>query len=223
MKLVAKSSYEFTAIFGSSAAGELVPVHFQLPMSATSAEREKLRYNFCLHLKNTCGQFGHDEVQEWPCGIGMNEKGGMNDKEFCKYLNNTIYPLFPDMEDVSGKRVLLKVDSGPGCNCMDLLVEARFHGLYVFPGLPNATSVQQETDRNYGPFKCVIHRNLDAIASQCFAHKVSISLLASTIGLIVFGGVCPQMGVVCKDAVAETFSVESNLARWAVAGVNLSP
>ena len=62
MKSVAKSSYECTAIFGSNAAGELVPVHFQLPTSATSAEREKLRYDFCLHLKNTRGQFGHDEV-----------------------------------------------------------------------------------------------------------------------------------------------------------------
>jgi hypothetical protein len=73
MKSVAKSSYECTAIFGSNAAGELVPVYFQLPTSATSAEREKLRYDFCLHLKNTRGQFGHDKVREWPCGIGMNE------------------------------------------------------------------------------------------------------------------------------------------------------
>ena len=69
MKSVAKLSFECTAIFGSSAAGELVPVHFQLPTSATSAEREKLRYDFCLHIKNTRGQFGHNEVGEWPCGI----------------------------------------------------------------------------------------------------------------------------------------------------------
>ena len=192
MKLVANSSFECTAIFGSSPTGELVPVHFQLPTSATSAEREKLRYDFCLHIKNTRGQFGHDEVQEWPCGIGMNEKGGINDEEFRKCLNNTIYPLFPDTEDVPGKRVLLKVDSGLGRNCMDLLVEARFRGLYIFPGLPNATSVQQETDRNYCPFKGVIHRNLDAIASRCFTNKVPISLSTSTIGLIIYGGVCPQ-------------------------------
>ena len=101
---------------------------------------------------------------------------------------------------------------------MDLLVEARFRGLYIFPGLPNATAVQQETDRNYGPFKGVIRRNLDAIASRCFTIKEPISLSASTIGLIIFGGVCPQTGVVCKDAVAEAFSVESNLASWAAVG-----
>ena len=104
------------------------------------------------------------------------------------------------------------MDSGPGRNCMDFFVEARFCGLYVFPGLPNATSVQQETDRNYSPFKGMIHRNIHAIASRCFTNKVPISLSTSTIGLIVYGAVCPQMGVVCKDAVAEAFSVESNLA-----------
>jgi hypothetical protein len=29
----------------------------------------------------------------------MHEKGGMNDEEFERYINNTIIPLFPDMED----------------------------------------------------------------------------------------------------------------------------
>ena len=45
-----------------------------------------------------------------------------------------------------------------------------------------------------------------------------INLSTSTIGLIVYGGVCPQTGVVCKDAVAEAFSVESKLASWAAVG-----
>ena len=105
-------------------------------MSATIAEREKLRYDFCRHLKKTSGRFGHDEVREWPCGIGMNEKGGMNDEELERYINNTIIPLFPDMEDTPGKRILLKVDSGPGHNCMSLLVSCEFRGLYLFPCLP---------------------------------------------------------------------------------------
>ena len=66
----------------------------------------------------------------------MNEKGGMNDKEFERYINNTIIPLFPDMEDTPGKRILLKVDSRPGHNCMSLLVSCEFRGLYLFPCLP---------------------------------------------------------------------------------------
>jgi hypothetical protein len=58
--------------------------------------------------------------------IGLNEKDGMNNQEFDKYINNSIVPLYPDLEDTPGKRVLLKVDSGPGRNGRDLLNKARF-------------------------------------------------------------------------------------------------
>ena len=74
-------------------------------------------------------------------------------------------PLYPDLEDSQGKRVLLKVDSGSGRNGRDLLNKARFRGVYLFPGLPNATSVQQETDMNYGPIKSVVRSNLKNIAT----------------------------------------------------------
>jgi len=62
--------------------------------------------------------------------------------------------------------VLLKVDSGPGCNGRDL------RGVYLFPGLPpNATTVQQEMDMNYGPFKSVVHSNLKNISTASFSAK----------------------------------------------------
>ncbi len=57
----------------------------------------------------------------WPCRIGLNEKGGMHDEEFDKYIDNSIVPHYPDLEDMLGKRVLPKVDSGPGRNGRDLL------------------------------------------------------------------------------------------------------
>jgi len=72
----------------------------------------------------------------------MNEKGEMTDEEFEKYINNSIVPLYPDLADTPGKQVMLKVDSGPGRNGRELLLKCRFHGLYICPGLPNATSVQ---------------------------------------------------------------------------------
>jgi hypothetical protein len=67
----------------------------------------------------------------------------MNDVEFDKYIKNVIMPLYPNMEDKPGKRVLLKIDSGSGHNNLDLLSKGCFHGFYIFPGLPNATLVQQ--------------------------------------------------------------------------------
>ena len=215
LKSVTKSLYKCTGIFGGNAVGEIVLAHFHVPTSATAGEQEKVWFDFCLHIKKTCGQFGHNEVQEWPCGIGMNEKGGMNDKEFDRYIDNTIMPLFPDTEDKPGKCVLLKVDIRPGRNYMDMMCKAPYRGIMIFRGLPNATSVQQETDHNCGLFKSMTQRNLDSIVTRCFARKEPIGLTSSTIGLIVYGKVCLQTGVVCKDAVAKAFSTKRNLGNWA--------
>ncbi len=85
-----------------------------------------MRVDLVQHFMKTCGRFGCKEVMEWPATIGMNEKGGMNDDEFNKYIDNSFVPLFPDLENVPGKRVLLKVDSGPGRNGTALLLKAHF-------------------------------------------------------------------------------------------------
>ncbi len=127
-------------------------------------------------------------------------------------------PLYPDLEDTQGKRVLLKVDSGPGCNGRDLLNKARFRGVYLFPGLPNTTSVQQKRDINYGPFKSVVCSNLKKIATACFSAQKLMKWGLSTFGLIVYGSVCPILNVVCKNAVDSAFNVKSNLHLWAVVG-----
>ncbi len=66
-----------------------------------------------------------------------------------------------------GKCILLKVNSILSGNRWDLLNKCWFRGLYIYPGLPNSTSVQQETDINYDPFKCVVRRNLAKIAMTC--------------------------------------------------------
>jgi hypothetical protein len=46
----------------------------------------------------------------------MNGKGGMNNKKFEHYIDNSIVSLFPDLGDMPGKCILLKVDSGQGYN-----------------------------------------------------------------------------------------------------------
>ena len=47
----------------------------------------------------------------------------MDEAEFAKYVKNNIIPLYPDALDVPGKRVMLKVDSGPGRLNIELLEE----------------------------------------------------------------------------------------------------
>ncbi len=93
----------------------------------------------------------------------------MADDEFEKYIETSIVPLYPDLQDTPGKRVLLKVDSRPGRNGRELLMKCRFRGLYIYPGLSNATSIQQETDHNYGPFKGIVRDNLKKNSSAFYA------------------------------------------------------
>jgi hypothetical protein len=101
-------------------------------------------------------QFGYKEEKIWPATMGMNKKGGMADVKFERYVENLTRPLFPNLEGKTGQSMLLKRDSGPGWNCKELLAKCKFSGVYIYPGLPNTTAVQQETDQNYGPFKSVV-------------------------------------------------------------------
>ncbi len=120
----------------------------------------------------------------------MNGKGGMNNEEFEHCIDNSIVLLFPNLEDMPGKCILLKIDSSHGCNWQDLLNKSWFRGVYIYPGLPNSTSMQQETDINfYGPFNGVIWRNLAKITMTCYAKEITMSLGTSTFWLIVYSGV----------------------------------
>ncbi len=104
-------------------------------------------------------------------------KGGMNNEEFEHYIDNSIVPLFPNLEDMSGKCILLNIDSGRGWNWRDLLNKCWFRGVYIYLGLPNSTSMQQETEINfYGPFKGFVQRNLAKIAMTCYAKEITMSL-----------------------------------------------
>jgi hypothetical protein len=89
-----------------------------------------------------------------------------------------------------GNCILLKVESGRGCNLQDLLNKCWFRGVYIYPGLPKSTSMQQETDINFhGLFKGVVPRSLAKIAMTCYAKEITMSLGTSTFRLIVYGGV----------------------------------
>jgi hypothetical protein len=55
--------------------------------------------------------------------IWVNEKGGMMDDEYNKYIKKSICPFNPDMDTTPGKCILLKVDIRPGCNGKELLLK----------------------------------------------------------------------------------------------------
>ena len=109
-----KNSTKNTFIGGSNASGEPIPDHFQFPTGATIEENEKICINCADHLMSTWGRFVHDEVNIFPSTIGMNPKDGMNTTKLKKLFKNSYLPLYPDIADEPGKRVLDKLDSGPG-------------------------------------------------------------------------------------------------------------
>ena len=112
-------------------------------------------------MNNTRGQFGTDSVQEWPTTIEMNEKGGMDNYKFEIY--NSIVPLFPDVKDIPGKRVIIKIDSGPGQTNIKFLAKLLNLVFLLYPGVTNNTSVSQETDNNYEPLKRILWNKMDTL------------------------------------------------------------
>jgi hypothetical protein len=213
---VNKSGYSATIIFGSSAAGEPLPPHFQLKSTAKTAETQRMSSAWFQHTHSILVTYGFETLQERPCTFGMNEKAGMNSIELQKYIDNAILPLFPDMEDVPGKRILLKVDSGPGRNNIDMLANLRLQGCYLVPGVPNTTAVTQETDQNYGPFKLAYRKNIGTLSQARF--QVDKGMMITDLPLLVFGGTCTKTGAILTNAFQNAFSHDSNLAVWAKCG-----
>ena len=227
-----KSSSSLTMIAGSTALGEGIPPHFQFPSRAQTEERQKFKYDTLRYLKGVRGCFGNKDAEgaplerTWPSTLGMNEKGGMDECEFSKYLFNSIVPLYPDVLDIPGKRVMIKVDSGPGRLNTEMHAKLRCLGFYLYPGVPNTTHVTQETDQSYGLFKSIVRKNLEQITADRLSAKkkpetknVTLNFPPSLIGLLVFGGVDEATGVSgYEDAFAAAFAEEKNREAWAKVG-----
>ena len=166
-----KSNLTTTMITGS-ATSEAIPPHFQFQTLAQSDETQRIRIDTAMYFPGVSCKFGMPERVTRGVSIGLNEKGGMDEEEFAKYIRNSILPLYPDAMDVPGKRVMVKVDSGSGRLNIELLAELRILGWYLYPGVPNTTAVSQETDRN--SFVRILQRLLMSVWRN---KKVSLSSL----------------------------------------------
>ena len=71
-------------------------------------------------------------------------------------LQSYVDRLYPDAADMPGKRVLIKIDGGPGRMDINSLAELRSRGIFLFPGVQNTTQLTQETDQNFGLFKSLL-------------------------------------------------------------------
>ena len=115
-------------ITGSNAAGEEIPPHFQFMTLTQSEDTMQMRMDMAEYFPDILCKFGQETAQPTAISYGMNEKGGMDEIEFKKYIKNSILHLYPDACDVPGKQVIIKVDSGPGQLNTELLAELRLMG-----------------------------------------------------------------------------------------------
>lgn len=146
-----KSGYSVTFIGCSTLEGWPIPPHLQVKREAM-AKNIILSLGFFQDVKIVRGKFGFDELKGFGMTFGANPKAGMDSIEFSKYIFSTNLILYPNVKDITGKRVAIIVDSGPGRVNSSMLVKLRIMGYYLIPEVPNITHVTQATDRNSKEF-----------------------------------------------------------------------
>jgi hypothetical protein len=124
-KATSKEGATSAMITGSSVAGEAIPPHFQFAPTAQHKDNKQCQMEVAAFSPNIRGKFGIDEPCYLGVSVGLNEKGGMDEAEFEKYICKSILPLFPDACNMPGKHVMIKVDSGLGQLNIDLLAELK--------------------------------------------------------------------------------------------------
>ena len=122
-------------------------------------------------MQCVCGVWGHERMAKFQPTVGANKKGGMTVEALFECFKKNIVALHPDAQGTPTKRVIVKIDSGPGRMNKTMLAHMRSKGFHSFPGVPNTTLITQETNQNHGPFKCVCHNNVNALSAYHFSRQ----------------------------------------------------
>ena len=162
---VAATQGHVTGLYTALADGQNGPPFYFFQSDAENPESYKIDARWVLGLPRVRFQQPDGTIVVIPPGTIVTPKGGMNGESFEKWLDMCIYPLFPDIApdweydeegNVVAGPVVLKIDGGPGRlgpASHGWRTRAAARGLYTFPGLQNATSVNQEMDDLYGCFQ----------------------------------------------------------------------
>jgi hypothetical protein len=163
-----KSARHVTGAYATNAAGEALPPFYIFDSSAKLWENFRVKVEWLEGLPLVFGRFGCPTIIKSGSFYAVRPRGSMDDSLLNEYIEKVRVPLYPNMhktavfDSVTGKLkqgpVILKRDAGPGRIVSSeaiLLKREQFfeRGLIILLGLPNATSVQQEMDALYGPFK----------------------------------------------------------------------
>ena len=110
-----KTSSKCSVIQGANGDGEVFPPMFIMPSSSVkTGEQIKLDPKRFNGFEQVEGKYGCSRKYLWDCEIAKNSSGGMNGALFAYWFTYILMDYYPDAEDVPCKRVLIKLDSGPG-------------------------------------------------------------------------------------------------------------
>jgi len=87
-KATCKTLLTSTLITSSTAAGEAFPPHIQYVTKSKTPDTMHLDVDVAEHMPRVLWKFGCEEERTWSVSFGQNEKGGMDEEEFAKYLFN---------------------------------------------------------------------------------------------------------------------------------------
>ena len=176
-----KSSRHVTGVYATTSAGEAVPPMFIFDSSAKVEANFRVKLSWLENLPIIQGRFGCPTEIEQNSFYAVRQRGSMDDTLLNDYIERVIFPLYPNMAKVAefdpatGRLirgpVILKLDAGPGRIVTDEDVilkreEYSERGLTILMGLPNATSVQQEMDALYGPFKSATYARGESLVQE---------------------------------------------------------
>jgi hypothetical protein len=166
-----------------------------------------------------------------------NEKGGTDGRVLWQLLLYYVKTLYPDIADTPGKRLLFKIDGGPGRLDISMLAELRSLGVYLFPGVQNTTQITQETDQNYGEFKSLLRKHIQQLLNELFAKyneqrqdqdgntgnnipSAPPTLNRSHYGLLLSGRPADEENgeAAISPIFPQSFLKEKNLRSWAICG-----
>jgi hypothetical protein len=75
-------------IVRGTAAGEMIPLHFQLNTESQNEEIQVWNTSLMKYMHDVHDRFGYDEPKYHPCTFKKKEKGGMIKDEFKEYIKN---------------------------------------------------------------------------------------------------------------------------------------
>jgi hypothetical protein len=165
-----------------------------------------------------------------PSNSYSNEKGGTDARVLAQVLKRYMLTLFPDSADEPGKRVLIKIDGGPGHLDVVSLAELQTLSYYAFPGVQNTPQIAQETDQNDGQFKSLLRKHIQLLLNEQYAQYKYCqqenlpceppNLNWSHYGILLGGRPTDEENGIKEipPIFALSFSKEKNIRSWEICG-----